>query len=114
MASFEDKIRNIVTSLPQTVEQDHHGIPSFRIDGKIFATLWDPTHLNVMLSPVRIVEVSKENPKSCREFWWGRRLSCIQVDLETAESRLVKNLLIEAWNRKKPDGKREKRSVTEN
>jgi hypothetical protein len=32
--------RAVALSLPEAVEQDHHGRPSFRVGGKIFATLW--------------------------------------------------------------------------
>ncbi len=73
MIAHADRVRKIISSLPQAVELDHHGIPSFRVSGKIFATLWDPTHLNIMLAPVRILEASKKSPKSCKEFWWGRQ-----------------------------------------
>jgi hypothetical protein len=109
MLAHADRVRKIVSTLPQTVELDHHGIPSFRVSGKIFATLWDPTHLNIMLAPLTIVETTtKENSKSCKEFWWGRQLRCIQIDLEVADYRLVKRLLTEAWSRKNTNGKRVK------
>jgi hypothetical protein len=36
-----DQARRFALSLPEAVEQDHHGRPSFRVAGKIFATLWD-------------------------------------------------------------------------
>lgn len=32
--------RQIALSLPNTVEQDHFGIPSFRVNKRIFSTLW--------------------------------------------------------------------------
>src|ERR687895_325612 len=41
--------RELALSLPEAVEQDHHGRPSFRVGGKIFATQWGAEHLNVML-----------------------------------------------------------------
>jgi hypothetical protein len=45
--------------LPETVEQERHGWPSFRVAGRIFATLWDAQHLNVMLgegeAPTRLL-----------------------------------------------------------
>lgn len=44
-----ERIRQLALALPATVEMDHHGRPSFRVDGRIFATLWDESHLNVML-----------------------------------------------------------------
>jgi hypothetical protein len=36
-------------ALPEAVQADHHGNPSFRVIGRIFATLPDPGHMNVML-----------------------------------------------------------------
>jgi len=33
-----EQARTLALALPETVEQDHHGIPSFRVRGKIFAT----------------------------------------------------------------------------
>jgi len=92
-----NQIREIATSLPEAIELDHHGIPSFRIHGKIFATLWDPTHLNVMLSPIRVLEVVNENPTFCTPFWWGRQIRCVQVDISKAKRTFVKTLLTEAW-----------------
>jgi len=37
-----DEARKIALELPETAEQDHHGRPSFRVAGRIFATLWGP------------------------------------------------------------------------
>ena len=36
-----EEARRLALALPEAVEQDHHGRPSFRVAGKIFATLWD-------------------------------------------------------------------------
>jgi hypothetical protein len=36
-------------ALPDTLERDHHGRPSSRVDGKIFATIWDDATMNVMV-----------------------------------------------------------------
>lgn len=44
-----EQIRRLALALPEVVEQDHHGRPSFRVAGRIFATLWDEGHMNVML-----------------------------------------------------------------
>jgi len=33
-----DKARELALALPESVEHDHHGRPSFRVAGKIFAT----------------------------------------------------------------------------
>ena len=87
-------------SFPDSVERDHHGRPSFRVNEKIFATLWDEYHLNIMLNPVRIMDVARDNPKVCEEFWWGRKLGCVSVDIRFAKLKLVKELLSEARQRK--------------
>ena len=39
MAVTADEARALALSLPEAVEQDHHGRPSFRVGGRIFATL---------------------------------------------------------------------------
>src|SRR5262249_58080321 len=44
-----DQARQFALDLPGTVEQDHHGRPSFRVTKRIFASLWDERHMNVML-----------------------------------------------------------------
>jgi hypothetical protein len=36
-----EQARRLALALPEAVEQDHHGRPSFRVAGKIFATLWE-------------------------------------------------------------------------
>jgi hypothetical protein len=38
-----EEARRLALAQPEATEQDHHGRPSFRVAGKIFATLWaDP------------------------------------------------------------------------
>ena len=44
-----EQARQLALAFPEAVEQDHHGRPSFRVAGKIFATLWDEEHMNIML-----------------------------------------------------------------
>lgn len=43
-----DDARRLALTLPDALEQDHLGRPSFRIAGKIFATLWNERTMNVM------------------------------------------------------------------
>jgi hypothetical protein len=47
--TIED-VRRFALSLPEVTEQDHHGMPSFRVRNKIFATVPDDAHLRVMAS----------------------------------------------------------------
>jgi hypothetical protein len=94
--------RAFALGLPEATEQDHHGMSSFRVRGKIFATVPDEAHLRVMLDETAIRAAAAEQPRVCQELYWGKRLSCVVVDLRRASTRLVEDLLAEAWDRKAP------------
>ena len=94
-----DDARRVALSLPEAVEQDHHGRPSFRIAGKIFATLWDERHMNVMLDEPGILTAVEAHPAICAEVMWGKRLAAVRVDLDAADEALLADLLADAWER---------------
>jgi len=75
---------------------------SFRVRGKIFVTVPDATHLRVIVDEMEIRAAVAENPEACQEFYWGKRLACVVVDLLHASPGLVKELLVEAWVNKAP------------
>jgi hypothetical protein len=89
-------------SLPEAVEQDHHGIASFRVRGRIFATVPDDDHLRIMVDEGEIRASVADDPEAFAEFWWGKRLSCVVVDLRRAPDDQVRELLTEAWRRRAP------------
>jgi hypothetical protein len=93
--------RRLARSLPETTEEDHHGRPSFRVGGKIFATLWDEQHMNVMLDEPGIM-TAVEDHAWCAERWWGKRLAAVEVDLEQADAVTLAELLADAWEGKAP------------
>jgi hypothetical protein len=95
-----DEARALALSLEGAVEQDHHGRPSFRVNGKIFATLWTEEQLNVMLPGDRIEQVAADEPERCEPVHWGKRLAAIRVHLRLADAALVEALLAEAWQRR--------------
>lgn len=92
----------LALALPETAQADHHGCPSFRVNGKIFATLPAPAHMNVMLDEPGIRTAVHAHPDSCAERWWGKRLAAVQVDLERADPALLSELLTDAWEGKAP------------
>ena len=94
--------RKVALALPEAIEEDHHDISSFRVRGKIFATVPDDAHLRVMVDETEIRAAVAENPEACQEFYWGKRLACVVVDLKLAKLALVKDLLTDAWIRKAP------------
>jgi hypothetical protein len=97
-----DEARGLALSLPEAVEQDHHGRPSFRVAGRIFATLWDPEHMNVMLDEAGIRTAVQTHPDVCAEVMWGKRLAAVRVTLSAADAGLLGDLLADAWEGKAP------------
>lgn len=94
--------RKVALGLAETTEQDHHGMPSWRVRGKIFATVPDDDHVRIMVDTDDIRAVVAQYPKACEEVWWGKKLACVAVDLGSAPPGLVKELLLDAWRRKAP------------
>jgi hypothetical protein len=94
--------RALALALPETVEQDHHGRPSFRVGSKIFATLWSDERLNVMLDEPGILTAVETTPGACEPVHWGKRLAAVGVLLGRAEHGLVADLLADAWEGKAP------------
>jgi hypothetical protein len=92
--------RRLALALPEAVEQDHHGRPSFRVAGRIFATLWDGRTMNVMVDEPRIHTAVAEHPDWCSERYWGKRLAAVAVDLTRAPEHELRELLTDAWERK--------------
>ena len=97
-----NEARALALSLPEAVEQDHHGRPSFRVDGKIFATLWSEERLNVMLDEGGILTAVERAPNACEGVWWGKRLAAVGVTLAHVESEQLRELLEDAWEGKAP------------
>ena len=94
--------RAFALALPEATEEDHHGMASYRVAGKIFATVPDDAHLRIMLSEPEIRAAVAEHPRSCAELYWGKRLSCVVVELSRAGAGLVEDLLADAWQGKAP------------
>jgi hypothetical protein len=97
-----ERIRELALALPEAAEQDHHGRPSFRVAGKIFATLWDQDHINVMLDEPGILTAVQAHPAGCTAFHWGKRLAAVHVELAAADETWVRELLADGWERRAP------------
>jgi hypothetical protein len=97
-----EEARALALALPGSTEQDHHGRPSFRVEGKIFATLWTATALNVMLVDDLILAAVATSPDVCSPRYWGKRLAAVRVDLDVADASLVGDLLQAAWSQRVP------------
>lgn len=92
--------RELALALPDAVEEDHHGKPSFRVGGKIFATLWDDSRMNVMLDEGGILTAVDAHPDVCEPVHWGKRLAAVGVRLPAADGELLAELLEDALETK--------------
>lgn len=95
--------RRFALSLPETTEEPHFDMSSFRVRGKIFATV--PPQgglLHVFVDETEARTLAASNPSAYSELWWGKRLSGVRVELSNADRGEVCELLEQAWRRRAP------------
>jgi hypothetical protein len=98
-----DSVRTAALALPETTEQPHFDMASFRIGGKIFVTIPpsnDRAHIFVPEDVVRAFVA--EQPAAFEELWWGKRLYGVIVHLASATRSDMDELLETAWLAKAP------------
>jgi hypothetical protein len=96
-------VRTFALSLPETSEEPHFHYSSFRVKGKIFATVPPGDEfVNVMLSEHDARAAAAEDPKACAALPWGKKIAGVQVTLAHAEPAHVRELLEDAWRAKAP------------
>jgi len=97
MASPDD-IRRLALALPEAVEADHHGMPSFRVRGKIFSTIHVAhPRMMVKLDPEDQHNLAEARPGVVEPVpgYWGRKGSTF-VWYEQADEGLIAMLLVMA------------------
>jgi hypothetical protein len=99
--------RKMALALPKAKEADHHGRPSFRVEGKVFATFWDEATMNVMVDEPRVMLAAQRAPRACQPFHWGSRIPAVNVRLSEVDPQTLQDLLSAAWARKAPRSLRE-------
>jgi hypothetical protein len=98
-------VRNHALSLPEATEEPHFNYTSFRIRGKIFATMPpEEEHLHVFLGPELRAAALDTWPSFLEELKWGKKILGVRVSLDLATPAVVKQLLSQAWQGKAPKG----------
>lgn len=94
-----DRIREFALSLPDATEEPHFHFASFRINGKIFATLPPSDRLLHVFAPEedRIAAIAQD-PEVYEELNWGKRVVGLRVVLQHADAELVEDLLQAAYD----------------
>jgi hypothetical protein len=97
-----EEVREIALCLIEAEEALHHDMPSFRVRGKLFATVPDSAHLNVMITDDDVPLAVAMGKRAVAELWWGKRRSGVTIDLTLASRTVVSELLEQAWRRRAP------------
>jgi hypothetical protein len=96
-------VRRLALSLPDALEAPHHDMTSFRVAGKIFATLPpEGGRLHVFVDVAEAAATCAEYPAAVEELWWGAKRRGCRVLLPKATTPLVRELLTESWRRRAP------------
>jgi hypothetical protein len=97
-----DDFRRLALALSEATEAAHMGHPDFRVQNKIFATLWpDEGRGVVLLTPEqqRVLVDLKPAVFTPVPGGWGSRGST-NVNLEAADELSVTSVLLMAWRNK--------------
>jgi hypothetical protein len=97
------QVRQFALSLPGTSEEPHFEMISFRVGGKIFATVPpNELHLHVFVDEVEIQACVAEDAAAFEPLLWGRKVRGVRVSLSRASLDRVKKLIEDSWRRKAP------------
>lgn len=97
------QVRKLALGLPEAIEAAHFHYASFRVRGKIFATLApDGDVLNVFVDEEARQLALVLAPSVLSKLEWGGRIVGLQITLAKAKASLVSGLLTQAWLRKAP------------
>ena len=98
-----EDVRQFALSLPGATEEPHFHFTSFRIGGKIFATMPPSNELLHVFAPEADREAAiAAHPQFCEVLNWGKRVVGVKIQLAVAASALVQDLLRAAYDSKKP------------
>jgi hypothetical protein len=95
-------VRRFALSLPEVTEEPHFDFASFRVKGKIFATVPPgEKYLHVFVDGEELELMTTVRPNAYEKLFWGKR-AYLRVTLAAAKAGDVETLLRSAWRRKAP------------
>ena len=98
-----EDVRRIAMSFPESTEEPHFDFLSYRVGGKIFATVPPgDEYLHVFVGEQRREVALALYPESYEKLWWGKSVIGVRITLSDADPSDVEDLLHQAWRRKAP------------
>lgn len=98
-----EEVRAFALALPEVTEEPHFEKASFRVRGKIFATMpQGGAYLHVFVDEWAVQSCVTDDPAAYEELTWGGRLAGLRINLGMAQAQPVLELVEEAWRRKAP------------
>ena len=95
--------REYALSLDGTTEEPHFKYSSFRVQGRIYATVPpEETHLHLFVSDEQREIALAVAPEFLEPLYWGKRVCGLRASLAQARPALIKQLLQQAWEHKTP------------
>ena len=102
------QVREFALALPETTEEPHFHLTSFRVHKKIFATAArDDEYLHVFIPEEDRAAALAAEPDFLEELHWGKRVVGVRATLASAKAPAIKRLLEQAWSNKAPKKLRE-------
>jgi len=103
VATRIDSVRSYALSLPEVTEQPHFDYASFRVRGRIFATV-PPAgrHVHVFVAETQREVALAMHPEFLEKLLWGGKVVGLRVHLAGASASVVKELVRKAWENKAP------------
>lgn len=98
-----DRVRALALALPAATEEPHHEATSFRVGGKIFATIppeQDRVHIFVQGEDLELALESESD--FVEPLPWGKKTVGVRVRFAKAGVRFVDDLLRRAWLARAP------------
>ncbi|MFL6592165.1 MAG: MmcQ/YjbR family DNA-binding protein [Luteimonas sp.] len=98
-----EQLRSYALSLPETSEEPHFHYSSYRVRGKIFATVPpDGGFVHIFVGDEQRDMALALYPEVVESLAWGKKIVGVRVALANVKAAFVQELLRGAWDRKAP------------
>lgn len=102
MISLEEA-RSFALSLPEATEEPHFDMMSFRVRGKIFATVPpDGACIHVFVDELEGAASAAEDAAAFEPLRWGQRIRGLKIHLAHSPPGRARELIEESWRRQAP------------